>query len=122
MPSLFEQLAASSLQPSMFGTFGLSATYTAVDGSSAVPCTIRLHRNESRSVDKSVRVSGELQSGEVMVRQSEIARPVKGGRFTIEGGVEVWSVASKPRLVNGQWLCAVERAGKERMGERRNSE
>lgn len=115
MPSAFETAVRANLDP-LYAEFGLATTYTAPDGTTTA-CTIRLHRNEAHQVDRTVRVNGEMQTGEIMVRQTELAKPVRGGRFVVEG-VEAWTIELTPVLKNGQHQCTVSRAGVERMTER----
>ena len=126
MPSLFEQQFASQLD-AMYAQFGIEATYTAPNGTSVDagidgnPLLLRIHRNDAHQVDKTARVAGELQTSEVMVQQSKLAKPVKGGRFAVEG-VEVWTIETTPTLKNGEYLCSCSRSGVERMGPARAKE
>lgn len=123
MPSQFESDVAVSLDE-LYDQFGLSATYTAPDGTTA-SCTIRLHRNPVTPLPGSGRTergaAEELQTAELLVRQSELAKPVAGGRFTVEGnrGGEVWTLEATPLLKNGQHHGAARRVGVVRMMEQR---
>lgn len=117
MPSAFEQLFTGSLD-SFYDMYGLPATYTGPDGTAITSITVRVHRQESRQVPFAQRGTGELQTGEVLVRESEVAKPVSGGRFMVEGH-EVWTIASTPVLKNGQHHCTCSRGGAERIMERR---
>lgn len=122
MPSDFESEFALAAAPGLYAVFGLIATYAAPDGTTVSGLTVRVHRNEPHQVERpgsSGRVSGELQTGEVMVLQSALAKPVKGGRFTVEG-VEVWTIALTPVLKNEQFSCTCTRTGVERAMERRS--
>lgn len=119
MPSSFEQMFVASSLPALYALHGRPATYTPPNGSTATPLTVRRNAGEPTQVNRETRVTGEMQTAEIMVQQSELAKPVKDGRFTVEG-VEVWTIATMPVLKNGQWNCKCERAGKERMVERRD--
>lgn len=120
MPSPFESLIAANLD-ALYAQFGLSGIYTAPDGTATAGITIRVHRNDFRQVEGQSRAAGEMQTGEVMVRQSELAKPVKGGRFAVEG-VEVWSIETTPALKNGQFVCTCVRLGNDRLMERRQKD
>lgn len=120
MPSPFERQFAAQAD-SLYSQFSLAATYTAPDGSTTSGITIIVHRNDAHQVDRNVKASGELQTGEIRVRQSELAKAVKGGRFKVEG-VEVWTVETMPVLKNGQHYCTCSRSGVERIMERRAKE
>ena len=109
MPSQFESMMAAALPGTHYATFGLAASYTAPDGSNTT-LTVRVQRDEARQVDRDNRVQGEVQTGRVMCMASDLAKPVKGGRFTVES-VEVWTIETTPTLVNGEHICACVRSG-----------
>lgn len=124
MPSVFEQEFAGQLDQ-LYGEFGVTATYTAPNGVNQA-VTVRIQRHEARQVEGMGQrgagaggATGELQTGEAFVRQSELAKPVKGGRFTLEAGAEVWTIETTPLLKNGQHYCIVSRGGVDRYAERR---
>lgn len=120
MPSPFEQLVSANLS-SMYGQFGLSASYTAPDGTVTSDLSIRLQRGEVRQVDRPSGAVGEAQGSVVLVRQSDLAKPVRHGRFASDAG-EVWTLEVTPVLKNGEWVCTCSRAGVERLMEKRAKE
>jgi hypothetical protein len=121
MPSAFETSIAANLDL-LYLQFGLTATYSPPrDGTATSGITIRLHRGGFREVPRDVKASGQLQTGEILVRQSELSKPEKGGRFMVEN-VEVWTIENIPTLNNGQFACVCSRSGTERMMERRAKE
>lgn len=115
MPSAFSNRRSSGPLAALQGAFGVTAVYT--DKTQQVNCSVRLHRDDPRELKTDVGVSGEVQTGKAMVSQSELPRPVRGGRFALEG--EVWSVEMNPTIHNGGWTCAVARVNPERHGEKR---
>lgn len=110
MPSQFETQMRTQLAGAIYPGMSLAATYTAPDGTVTAGLTVRVHRGDAHQVERASRASGEAQTGEIMVLQDDLPKPVKGGRFTVEG-VEVWSVAMTPTLANGQFVCACTREG-----------
>lgn len=98
--------------------FGLAGIYVAPDGASVSGITVRVYRDKAHQVERPSRTPGEMQTGEILMRQSELAKPVKNGRFTVRG-VEVWTIEMTPTLTNGEWLCSCVRTGVERMMDRR---
>ena len=127
MPSPFETQFAAAVGALYEGAFGLSASYQAPDGSAAVttgadgnPLTIRVHRNEARQTQGGAKpgTQAELQTAEVIVRQSQLAKVVQGGRFAVEGN-EVWTIETTPTLKNGQHYCTCSRGGTRRLMPRR---
>lgn len=120
MPSQFESEMAGQLSD-FDASFGVAATYIAVDGSAPVPCTIRLRRQETREIPSSgnKRIKEFSQTGQAIL-QAAAFKPVPGARFTVDG-VEVWTITTKPHLINGSWICTVGRQGKERMMGRQES-
>lgn len=128
MPSPFEQQFAVQAGALYEGSFGVAGSYQAPDGSAPVtvgadgnPLLIRVHRNDAHQVDTAVRKSGEMQSGEIIVRQSQLPKVVNESRFTIEG-VEVWTVQTTPVLRNGEFVCTVARTGTAQLMTRRSAE
>lgn len=120
MPSAFETAFAANLS-GLYAQFGVSASYTAPDGTSTSGLTVRVIRHDAHQVERPTRAVGELQTGEVLVQQSALAKPLKGGRFTVEGR-EVWTIEVTPTLKNGEHICTVSRAGVERLMDRRAKE
>ncbi len=118
MPSQFEQQMTTALA-SFYDEFAVAGTYNAPNSTSAIPVTIRVHRNDAHQAEPRAGENRELQTGEIMVLQSQLAKPVKDGRFTLEGGAEVWTIETTPMLKNGQHHCIVSRVGVNRLGERR---
>jgi hypothetical protein len=117
MPSQFETSFAAALQ-ALYATFGLAGTYTAPDGTAAVPCTVRLHRQEAMQVLGKARVSEVSQTGMIFVRQSDLANPVKDGRFRVES-TETWTIVEAPVLKNGEFKCTVRSGGPDRFAPMR---
>lgn len=124
MPSAFEAQMAAQLPGTLYGAFGLAAVYSDPKGTTGAACTIRVHRGDVRQVDRGNGTMGEVQSGEVFVMQAgagAIAKPVKGGRFRVEG-VEVWTIENTPVLKNGQFGCTCSRQGVDALMERRTKD
>lgn len=117
MPSQFEQSAAFNVD-ALYGNFGLAATYTAPGGAVTSGITVRRKLGEVRQVPRPNKASGELQMGDIMVRPSDVAKPVKNGRFQVES-VEVWTIETTPILKNGEYHCTCSRSGVEGLLERR---
>jgi len=109
MPSQFESMMAASLPGTHYATFGLSAVYTAPD-STTTNLTVRVQRDDPRQIERSNRADGEQQTGTILCMASDLPKPVKGGRFTVEN-VEVWTVEVTPKLVNGEHVCSCIRTG-----------
>jgi hypothetical protein len=118
MPSPFDQSVAANLDQ-FYATFGIpGVAYTDPSGGVTSDIIVRIHRNEAREVERENGTVGEMQTGEILVRQTELANVVKGGRFTLEG-VEVWTVATTPPLYHGEFHCTCYRSGTERLMDRR---
>lgn len=109
MPSEFESLMAGVLPGTHFQVFGLAATYTAPDGTET-SLTVRVQRHDPRQVDRPSTASGEEQTADVMCMQADLAKPVRGGRFTVED-TEVWTIETTPALRNGEHICTCRRTG-----------
>lgn len=127
MPSYFErefarQNAAAGSGP--YAVNGVAATYqpptgaavtTGLDGS---PLMVIVDRNDPTvDVRESRGGSGQVQSAEILVRVSQLAKPLPDGRFTVEG-VEVWTIETS-YVANGQHNCTCKRTGSDRIMERR---
>jgi hypothetical protein len=125
MPSQFETQFTTQTPALYEGAFGVVATYTGKDGTAVTtgldgnPLNIRVDRQDGRQ-SATPGVSGELQTAEIKVRQSQLAKPQAGGRFTV--GSEVWSIQTTPVLKNGQHYCTCARGGVERLMPRRAAE
>jgi hypothetical protein len=117
MPSAFETLFAANLS-GLYEQFGLAATYTAPNAAETAGITVRVDRGDFLQVPGDMKAGGQLQTGKVLVRQSELSKPVKGGRFTFEGA-EVWTVETTPTLQNGEFICTCTRGGTDRLMDRR---
>lgn len=115
--SPFEAEMAENLDD-LYNEFGVGGSYVGPDGSSIDGLTLRVRRNDPHQVERTNRNIGELQSGTVMVRQSELAKPLRNGRFTVRG-VEVWTIELTPILKNGELICACQRTGTESKMPRR---
>lgn len=126
MPSQFETMFAASALPDLYATFGVSGSeYQAPDpASAAVACMPRLDRHEPMEVDRKSNVSGETQSAMVYVQQSEITKPVRKGSFFIPtlSGVEVWKIATTPKLFAGEHYCSCVRSSVEAVMRQRAKE
>lgn len=126
MPSSFETLFAGAALPAMFDSFGQAGTYTAPNGVATstgmdgAPLLIRVQRGEMRPLLRDNRANGEIQTAELLVRQSQLV-PVKGGRFKVND-VELWTIANTPTLKNGEYVCTCSRQGIERLADRRAKE
>lgn len=117
--SAFELAFAANLDP-LYVLFGVAGSYAAPDGTSVAGLTLRVRRDDPHQVERPNRAIGEMQTGQILVRQSELARPVKNGRFTVRG-VEVWTIETTPRLQHGEYICTCTRTGVEIMMPRRQN-
>lgn len=120
MPSPFETRMSSAFDR-LYGSFAKTGFYTSPNGDKVFDISIRVRSNDSRQVVGQSKTIGESQSGTLFVRQSELARPVKGGRFTVEN-VDVWTIESTPTLKNGQFECTCTRASVAGAMDRRTKE
>jgi len=123
--SQFEILFTANTGAFYEGSFGLKASYQSPDNASPIPTgldgnplMVRVHRDPMRQVDATVRKNGEMQEAEIILRQSQLAKPVRFGRITVRG-VEVWTIETTPILVNGEFRCTCTRGGIDRLMERR---
>ncbi len=119
MPSAFTTRFQAGALDAIYAQYGIPGSLYGDKSVQNVPCTPRLNRGKNMQISggKSSMTQGEIQPGQVFVRQGEIARPVIGGRFTIDD--EVWSIELSPLLRNGQFECSCVRVNPERRGERR---
>ena len=109
MPSAFETQMTTAAMPALYQEFGLPATYTPPNGSTAIPnLTVRVQRG---AVRQSPETDGEIQTGVVMVLASALATPSRGGRFMVEN-TEVWTIETTPELKNGEHVCTCSRSGR----------
>lgn len=118
MPSAFEQRMTSAM-PRLYTSFGVPAVYVAPSGTTTSGITVRIQRGEIRQTPTDQKTVGEMQTGQAFVQQSDLAKPVKNGRFAFDSGVEVWSIETTPILKNGQWNCTVKRVSTDTRMEKR---
>ena len=112
MPSKFEQDFTEEA-PNFYEEFGIhGCKYTSPSGVVTTGLTLRILRNPAHQVARDSKTLGQLQSGQVIVEQSALAKPMIGGRFTAES-VEIWTIETTPVLKNGQFYCTCSRTGAE---------
>ncbi len=116
MPSKFDAIFGVGLS-SFYDVLNTLAVYTAPDGTTHEDIPVIISRNDAHQVDRNIRTTGELQTAEIQVRQSELPKPVRGGRFSI--GMEVWTIETTPVLKLGEHFCTCSRSGTERLMPRR---
>lgn len=109
MPSEFSSMMAAALPGTHYAVFGEPAVYTAPDGTT-VALTIRIHRDEARQVERANGTMGEVQTGRIMCLASDLPKPIRDGRFTVDA-VEVWTIETAPVLENEQHVCSCVRTG-----------
>jgi len=115
--SLFEDEIFEAL-PELYDTFGVSSLYRGPDGSEIRNVRVRIDRQDARQVFKAERVTGEAQTATIYVQESDIPRPIKGGRFLLRG-TECWQIETTPRFNVREWVCICIRVTSERLMERR---
>lgn len=120
MPSVFETTMADQLKGSMNPAFGLSATYTGMDGGTGTAVPVRVQRGDVRQVEGRDMITRDVQSGTIIVLAADLAHVDKGGRFTVNGS-EVWSIELTPVLKNGEFVCECQRQGATAVATRRNN-
>lgn len=118
--SVFEQLFPQAGLDGLYETFGVLGSYTAPDGTAVGTLTLRIEREATSQTTGGNGQLSELTTAQIMARQSELAKPVRGARFTVRGA-DVWTIETTPFLVHGQWECACKRSGLERHNSRRAS-
>lgn len=112
MPSDFQTAFAPSLAR-IQSRFGETAVYSGPDGTTVNGLKVRMHRNDPVQTDR-----GQSQTGEALVNQSDLPKPVENGRFTFSD-VEVWNIETTPYPQNGKWVCTVSRVWDDRLMPRR---
>lgn len=125
MPSLFEQLLAQNLTSMRDGLGTSGCTYTPPDGVAIVNnLTLRVQREQANEIDRPTRISGEMQTADVIVLQADLPNCVREGRFTVPGltGPEVWTIQASPLVQNGEFICRCMRTGIERYMPRRQKQ
>ena len=122
MPSNFTTRFSATGGPldSLHSEYAIASTYSDKQFTD-VSCTVRLIPDmPTQMAAKSTVAQGEIQTGKALVKQSQIARPVIGGRFNVDG--QVWEIQLSPVLKpSGQFECSVVRVNAQRRGERRPS-
>ncbi|MFD1330715.1 hypothetical protein ACFQ4O_01740 [Methylopila musalis] len=95
---------------SAFDALGAAATYRAPGAADALPCRVILKSGDQEIEPGAARLN--VGSGMLDVRLSEVARPVRGGLFTL--GADIWRVMGDPRRedpLRRVWTCPVQPAG-----------
>jgi hypothetical protein len=91
----------------VFEHLGVAATYAPPEGGEAVPCTVIPDQADRELAGLSGRPL--MQANVLRVRRSEIAVPVAGGVFVVDG--TSFSVVGDPRSddpLRLEWVCTVE--------------
>jgi hypothetical protein len=124
MQSQFEMQLQQQLF-TLYASQGISGcAYAPPAGAVASNLTLRIDREDATPVMRDNHASGELFRAMIWVMQSDVAKVVKGGRFTLTSlnGPEVWTVETTPTLFAGEFECVCSRSGTERVMERRARE
>jgi len=119
MPSAFSTRFSGSGGPldALYAQFGIASVYTDKTALS-LPCSFRIQRHDPQQLaGTNTHTSGEVQTADGYVRESEVAKPIRDGRFSFDG--EVWVIQKTPYLKNGQWCMTVSRVTADRRGEMR---
>lgn len=106
MPSAFDARYASCGRPRLTGKLGYAAVYTAPSGATTA-CRVRRVPQAPATVETRG-AKRAVQRASIVCDAAEVARPVQGGRFTVEGA-EVWTIEAAPLSQHGGHACACVR-------------
>lgn len=115
MPSVFQNRFDPG-RTRLNGTFGRPAVYTAPDATVISGFFARTRANAWHVSVNQGRTT-EIQIWDVMVNVSDLANPVKGGRFNVDG--DVLTIDADPSQNNGVHVCVCSRMKSDKRGERR---
>jgi len=114
--SAFDDMFTTAGAPLLEEQFGVAGTYTAPAGGPPTSVTV-IVSDSPPNVDIDATLELDSYDAVVKVRQSVLATPAKGGRFSVNG--TNWDVVAVPLLRGGVWRCSCKRAETFEIGHRR---
>ena len=99
----FDEIWGEAREAALEPMFGGSWTYTPPNSAGAAVTGVALlvHENGQAIVEVNGSATKDARTAICTVALTAVARPAKGGRFT--DGRDAWTIASEPRLKDGDW-------------------